>query len=209
MGDNAQEEGVRKVIVAEFVSLDGVVTDPDGAEGTEGGGWAFRHGPVAIAGDKFRLGELFDTGALLMGGVTWRKFAAIWPSRTDEFSTLMNRIPKLVVSRSIAAVDAWSNSALLRGDLVEEVARRKETQVLVVVGSLSVARTLMAHDLVDEYRLLTFPTVVGGGRRLFGDGAAPLHLELEAAERVGPAVLTFYRRPTHSPGHPGREGGVS
>jgi dihydrofolate reductase len=190
---------VHKVIVAEFVSLDGVVTDPDGAEGTEGGGWAFRHGPAAIAGDKFRLGELFDTGALLMGGVTWRKFAGIWPSRTDAFSTLMNRIPKLVVSRSIGALHAWSNSAVLRGDLVEEVTRRKEAQDLVVVGSVSVAHTLMAHDLVDEYRLLTFPTVVGAGRRLFGDGIAPIHLELAAAKPVGPAVLARYRRSTPTP----------
>ena len=86
---------MHQIIAIEFVTLDGVMQDPDGAERTEVGGWAFRYGPAAVAGDKFRLGGLLDTGALLVGRKTWQHFSAIWPSRSDEFSAKMNRIPKL------------------------------------------------------------------------------------------------------------------
>lgn len=196
---------MHRVIVVEFVSLDGVMQDPDGAEHTAGGGWAFRYGPAAVAGDKFRLGAALDTGALLLGRVTWEHFTTIWPSRTDEFSTKMNRIPKLVVSRSLDRVDAWDNSDLVRGDLVDEVVRRKENQDVVVVGSLSVARTLMAHDMVDEYRLLVFPAVLGEGGRLFGDHVAPVELELVTAEPVGPAVFMVYRRGMRSADRKGED----
>jgi dihydrofolate reductase len=188
------EMAMHRVIVIEFASLDGVMQDPDGAEQTKGGGWAFRFGREAVAGDKFRLGEVLDTGALLLGRVTWEHFATLWPSRTDEFSTKMNRIPKLVVSRALDRVDAWDNSELVRGDLVDAVMRRKETQDVVVIGSLSVAQMLAAHDLVDEYRLLVFPTVLGEGSRLFGELVAPFDLELVTAEPVGPAVFMVYRR---------------
>src|SRR5271154_4389881 len=134
-----------RVIVIEFVSIDGVMQDPDGRGGFERGGWAFRYGPEAVAGDKFKLGELFDTGALLLGRQTWQLFAEIWPSRSDAFSSKMNTIPKLVASRTLTRVDAWQNSSLLRHDLLAEVAARKETQDLIVVGSASVAKTLIAH----------------------------------------------------------------
>jgi dihydrofolate reductase len=184
---------VSRVIVIEFVSLDGVMEDPDGSGGTSQGGWAFRYGPESVAGDKFRLGELFDTGALLLGRATWQLFSGIWPTRTDDFSSRMNAIPKLVASRSLDGVDAWNNSTLLAGDLVEEVRRRDQN--LIVAGSASVARTLMEHDLVDEYRLLVFPLVLGAGRRLFEDGGAPIDLELVSAEPVGAAVLQVYARP--------------
>jgi dihydrofolate reductase len=93
------------VIVIEFVSLDGVMQDPDGSDGFEHGGWAFRYGPEAVAGDKFKLRELFDTGALLLGRRTWELFARIWPSREDPFSAKMNAIPKLVASRTLAQVE--------------------------------------------------------------------------------------------------------
>src|SRR3954454_221030 len=103
-----------QLIVIEFVTLDGVMEDPDGSGGSEWGGWAFRHGPEAVAGDKFGLGEVLDTGAMLLGRVTWELFARIWPSRDDEFSRKMNAIPKLVVSRSLDHAEGWSNSTLLR-----------------------------------------------------------------------------------------------
>jgi dihydrofolate reductase len=194
---------MHRVSVVEFVSLDGVMQDPDGAEATKGGGWAFRFGPAPVAGDKVRLGELLDTGALLLGRATWQHFATLWPSRTDEFSTKMNRIRKLVVSRSLERVDEWDNSVLVRGDLVDEVVRRKATQDVVVIGSRSVVRTLMAHDLVDEYRLIVFPTVLGKGSRLFDDHVAPVELELAAAEPVGPAVFMVYRRNGSPASHAG------
>jgi dihydrofolate reductase len=183
-----------KVIVIEFVSVDGVTADPDGREGTAQGGWAFRYGPEAVAGDKFGLGEVMDTGALLLGRRTWQMFAQIWPGRDDEFSAKMNAMPKLVVSRSLDQTDEWQNSSLLRGDLLAEVAERKQTQDLVVTGSASVTRALMARDLVDEYRLLVFPLVIGEGTRLFGDGTAPIGLRLVAAEAVGPTVRLTYAR---------------
>ncbi|HWF25477.1 MAG TPA: dihydrofolate reductase family protein [Solirubrobacteraceae bacterium] len=182
-----------RVIVIEFVSIDGVMQDPDGRGGFDRGGWAFRYGPEAVAGDKFELGELFDTGALLLGRQTWQLFAGIWPSRDDAFSASMNTIPKLVASRTLRGVDEWQNSHLLQGDLLTEVAARKGTQDLIVAGSASVAKTLIAHDLVDEFRLLVFPLVIGTGTRLFEDGT-PVELELISTEQAGAAARLTYQR---------------
>jgi dihydrofolate reductase len=184
-----------RVIVIEFVSLDGVTQDPDGTEGFGPGGWAFRFGPEAVAGDPFCLGGLLDTGALLLGRRTWEMFTRIWPGRDDDFSTKMNAIPKLVVSRSLGQAGAWNNSAVLAGDLPGEVARRKLSQDLLVMGSASVTRALMEHDLVDEYRLRVFPFVLGSGTLLFPDGIAPADLRLVSADTSGPAALLIYRRP--------------
>jgi dihydrofolate reductase len=183
-----------RVIVIEFVSLDGVIQDPDGSDGSPWGGWAFRYGPEAVAGDKFKLEEVLDTGVMLLGQVTWQLFSRIWPSRDDEFSRKMNAIPKLVASRSLSQVGAWSNSTLLRGDLVEEVSKRKQTQDIVVAGSVSIVDALRAHDLIDQYRLLVFPIVLGQGRRLFDQPTRPIGLDLVAAESVGQAVRLVYDR---------------
>jgi dihydrofolate reductase len=185
-----------RVIVIQFVTVDGIVEDPDGSGRTERGGWAFRYGPESVAGDKFKLGEVMESGALLLGRATWQLFSHIWPGRSDDFSTRMNRMPKLVVSRSLERVDEWSNSALLEGDLVDEVPRRKLARDLVVAGSGSVVRTLMEHDLVDEYRLLVFPLVLGEGKRLFPAATAPIALEVVSAERSGAATLLTYQRAT-------------
>ena len=162
-----------RVIVIEFVSLDGVMHDPDGSDGSPQGGWAFRYGPEAIAGDKFGLGEVLDTGALLLGRRTWQLFAKIWPGRDDPFSAKMNAMPKLVVSRSLEQAAEWQNSTVLQGNLVAEIRKRKQAQDIVVTGSASVVHALTAHDLADEYRLLVFPLVLGAGTRLFPDGTAP------------------------------------
>jgi len=184
-----------RVIVIEFVSIDGVMEDPDGRGGFERGGWAFRYGPETVAGDKFRLGELFNTGALLFGRHTWQQFSRLWPTRDDAFSSKMNTIPKLVASRTLTRVDDWENSQLLHGDLVAEVVARKATQDLIVVGSASIAKTLIAHDLVDEFRLMIFPLVIGAGTRLFDDGT-PIALELISTERSGAGALLTYQRAT-------------
>jgi dihydrofolate reductase len=184
-----------RVIVIEFVSLDGVMQDPDGSEGAPQGGFAFRYGPEAVAGDKFRLGEVLDTGTMLLGRRTWQLFARIWPGREDPFSARMNAMPKLVVSRSLEHADRWQNSTVLAGDLATEVGKRKQEQDIVITGSASVVRTLMAHDLVDEYRLLVFPLVLGAGTRLFPDGTGPVNLALVSAETTGPAVRLRYARP--------------
>ena len=178
-----------KIIVAQFVTLDGVVEDPDGSGGTPSGGWAFRHGPEAVAGDKFRLGPLLETGVNILGRTTWALFASLFPQRTDDFSRRLTAMDKLVASRSLDRVDAWANSTLLRGDLVAEVERRRATQDVVVTGSGSIVDALMAHELVDQYRLLVFPTVLGKGRKLFDAAGAPLDLRLVASEGAGGGVL--------------------
>lgn len=181
-----------RVIVIEFVTLDGVMHDPDGSDGSPRGGWAFRYGPQATAGDKFGLGEVLDTGAMLLGRRTWQLFAKIWPGRDDPFSAKMNAMPKLVVSRSLEHAAGWQNSTVLPGDLATEVQKRKQAHDIMITGSVSVVRTLMAHDLVDEYRLLVFPLVLGEGARLFPDGTAPVNLALVSAQTVGPAVRLIY-----------------
>jgi dihydrofolate reductase len=180
------------VVVIQFVTVDGIVSDPDGSAGTPSGGWAFRYGPETVAGDKFRLGSVLDEGVMLLGRTTWQLFSTLWPARTDPFSVRMNAVPKLVASRTLTDTSAWVNSEVVSGDLLDAV--KNERRDVVVTGSLSVVHTLMAADLVDEYRLLTFPTVLGAGLRLFPDGAAPAQLECLVAEQAGAAVLARYRR---------------
>ncbi|POX45893.1 dihydrofolate reductase family protein [Streptomyces sp. Ru72] len=180
------------VIVIEFVSLDGIVSDPDGSGGTPGGGWAFRHGPGTVAGDKFRLGSALDDGVLLLGRTTWQLFSRIWPGRDDPFARRMNAVPKLVVSRSLTSTSAWENSRVVDGSLIDAV--KREERDVIIAGSVSVVRALMAGELIDEYRLLTFPTVLGTGQRLFPDGGPRVDLECRSAERAGAAVLVRYRR---------------
>ena len=180
------------VIVIEFITLDGIVSDPDGSGGTPTGGWAFRHGPETVAGDKFRLGSVLDDGAMLLGRTTWQLFSRLWPGRSDPLSARMNAVPKLVVSRTLTDTSAWANSQVVKGDLLDVV--RRERRDLVVTGSLSVVSALMAADLIDEYRLLTFPTVLGTGRPLFPDGSPAAELACRSAEQTGAAVLTRYAR---------------
>ncbi|GLY71608.1 dihydrofolate reductase family protein [Amycolatopsis taiwanensis] len=178
------------VIVIEFITLDGIVSDPDGSAGTPTGGWAFRHGPETVAGDKFRLGSTLDDGVLLLGRSTWQLFSRIWPRREDPFSARMNAAPKLVATRTLSDTTAWANSKVVDGDLIDVV--KREQRDVVITGSLSVVHALMAEDLIDEYRLLTFPTVLGTGRRLFPTDTSPAYLECLSAEQVGAAVLSRY-----------------
>jgi dihydrofolate reductase len=183
------------VIVIQFITLDGVTQDPDGSEGFKHGGWAFRFGPQAVAGDKFKLGALLDSGTLLLGRRTWQLFAGLWPSRTDEFSGKMNAIRKLVASRTLERVDAWNNSTLLAGDVVDEVRRRKSSEDLIVIGSDSLVRLLREYDLIDEYRLQVFPIVLGDGRRLFPEGTDQTSFETLGVEQSGAATLIRLGRP--------------
>lgn len=180
---------MHQVIVAQFVSLDGVVTDPDGSGGTPNGGWAFRHGPGPVSGDKFGLGPVLDTGVKLLGRTTWELFAQIFPQRDDEFSRRLTAMDKLVVSGTLRSTDRWANSTLLRGDLVAEVARLVETRDVVVTGSGSVVDQLVAADVVDQYRLLVFPVLLGKGRRLFDGVDSAADLSLVSTEYAGGGVL--------------------
>ena len=180
---------MHKVIVAQFVSLDGVTDDPDGSAGTPHGGWAFRYGPGPVSGDKFALGPVLDTGVKLLGRATWELFAGLFPARDDEFSRRLTAMDKLVASRTLTDVDRWANSTLLDGDLVGTVRARARHQDVLVTGSGSVVDQLVAHDVVDEFRLLVFPLVLGKGRRLFDGAAAALDLELVSSVDAGSGVL--------------------
>ncbi|MEU6194575.1 dihydrofolate reductase family protein [Streptomyces sp. NPDC047061] len=180
------------VVVIQFTTLDGIVSDPDGSEGTPYGGWLFRFGREEITGDRFGLGRTLDEGVVLLGRSTWEAFARLWPGRDDPFSARLNAAPKLVASRTLTDVSAWTNSRLLDGDLLDAV--KTEQRDVVVMGSLGVVHALADAGLVDEYRLLTFPTVLGTGRPLFPAGGPPAELECLAAERAGALVLTRYRR---------------
>ncbi|HEY1488870.1 MAG TPA: dihydrofolate reductase family protein [Micromonosporaceae bacterium] len=178
------------VIAIQFITLDGIVSDPDGSDGTPTGGWAFRQGPETVAGDKFRLGRVMDDGVMLQGRTTWQLFSRLWPGRDDPFAARLNAMPKLVATRTLTDASAWANSQILDGDLVDAV--KHERRDVIITGSLSVVHALMAEDLIDEYRLLTFPTILGTGRRLFPAGGPPTYLECRSAEPVGAAVLTQY-----------------
>ena len=141
---------------------DGIVSDPDGTGGTKTGGWAFRHGPETVAGDKFRLGSALDDGVMLLGRTTWQLYSRLWPERDDPFSMRMNAVPKLVASRTLTDTSAWANSRVIDGDVVDVV--KRERRDMIITGSRSVVHSLMAEDLVDDYRLLTFPCRVRSQR---------------------------------------------
>jgi dihydrofolate reductase len=180
------------VVVVEFITLDGIVSDPDGSGGSQAGGWAFRHGPEAVAGDPFRLGRVLDEGVLLLGRKTWEMFSRIWPGRDDPFSARMNAAPKLVATRTLTGASAWANSQAVDGDIIDAVKRQQRD--VITMGSLSIVHMLMANDLIDEYRLLTFPAILGTGQRLFRADGPPADLELVSAGQAGTAVLARYRR---------------
>ena len=184
-----------KVIVSEFVSVDGVMEDPGGAEGFERGGWAlkFERGPE---GDRFKLDEVLESEALLLGRVTYQGFAQAWPSRTDEvgFADKMNSMPKFVVSSTLKAAE-WKNSRVIKGNVAEEVSKLKQ-QVrgdLLVNGSAQLVDTLTQHRLVDEYRLMVFPVLLGKGKRLFKDGSAMTALRLVQAKPAGACQILIYQ----------------
>ena len=185
-----------RLVVTEFLTVDGVIEDPGGAEGFEHGGWSMQFFDDEIA--KFKLDELLATDALLLGRVTYEGFAAAWPSRTDEagFADRMNSLPKFVVSTTLEKAD-WNNSTLIKGNVAEEVSKLKEQpgQDIVVHGSGELVQTLMRHDLVDEYRLMVQPIVLGSGKRLFGEGSRTSVLRLADTKTFGPGVVVlFYER---------------
>jgi dihydrofolate reductase len=187
---------MRRIVVTEFLTLDGVMEDPGGAEKFERGGWAFQfeRGPE---GDKFKVDELFASDAALLGRVTYLEFASAWPSRTGEFADKMNGMPKYVVSRTLEHAD-WNNSTLIKSNIVKEVSRLKAMpgQDILVAGSAQLVNTLMQHDLVDEFRLMVFPVVLGKGKRLFNDGSKMHALRLVEAKPVGSAgVITLIYHP--------------
>ncbi len=184
-----------KIVVTEFVSLDGVIEAPGGGEEYEHAGWTF-----AIArgdeGDQFKLDETMNSEALLLGRVTYEGFAAAWPRMRGEFADKFNGMPKYVVSSTLQDPD-WNNTTVLAGDVVEEVAALRERLdgKIVVHGSAQLVQTLIEHGLVDELRLMLFPVVLGRGKRLFGETSDKRRLRLPDSRTVGDgvAILTYAR----------------
>jgi dihydrofolate reductase len=187
---------VGRIVVTEFVSLDGVMEDPGGSEGTKHAGWSFEISR-GEEGDKFKLDETMGSDALLLGRVTYEGFAEAWPSREGDFADKFNTMPKYVVSSTLQNPQ-WSNSTVLSGDLVEEVTRIRDEHDgdVVVHGSARLVQGLLENDLVDELRLMVFPVVLGSGKRLFGETSDKRRLELTSAKAVGEGVeILVYGRP--------------
>ena len=182
-----------KLVVTEYISLDGVIEAPGGGEDFVHAGWTFRitRGPE---GDAFKLDETRNSDALLFGRVTYEGMAAVWPQMDGEFADLFNNLPKFVVSDTLSDA-SWNNTEVLTGDLranIENVKGRFAGDI-VVHGSARLVQALLELDLVDELRLMLFPIVLGSGKRLFADANSAKRLGLTSSTTVGDgiAVLTY------------------
>jgi dihydrofolate reductase len=185
---------LRKVVVSEFVSLDGVMEDPR---------WTFRF--RGEEGEAFKFEELSTSDALLLGRVTYEGFAAAWPRMTEsagEYADMMNGYPKYVVSTTLQEPLEWNNSTLIKGNVAEEVLRLKQQsgKDILVFGSGVLVNTLMRDDLIDELRLMVFPIVIGSGRRLFGDGSDTKVLRLAETKTLGSGIVVLSYRPARDEG---------
>jgi len=192
-----QEITMGKLVVTEFISLDGIIEDPGGSEGSEHGGWSFRH--PAPDGEQFKGDELRDSDVQLLGRVTYEGFAAAWPAMeeaTGDYGKKMNAMPKVVVSTTLTE-PTWNNTTIISGNVADEVARLKAQYDgdILVQGSATLVQTLAEHGLVDEYRLMVHPVVLGTGKRLFSGSAAGTDLQLVDSRKVGPDVLLLVYRP--------------
>jgi dihydrofolate reductase len=185
-----------KLVVTEFISVDGVFEDPGGAEGYEHGGWTFEY-DRGQEGNAFKLDELMEAEAQLLGRVTYEGFAEAWPAREGPFADKLNSDPKYVVSNTIED-PAWQNTTVISGDVAGEIAKLKgRTEgVILVAGSGTLVQALLRADLVDELRLMVFPTVLGRGKRLFPEGIERLKLTLAESRQVGSdgVQVQVYRR---------------
>jgi dihydrofolate reductase len=184
-----------QIVVTEFISLDGVVEDPGGAEDFKHSGWSFEI-PRGDEGEKFKLDETMGSDALLLGRVTYEGFVKAWPSRTGEFADKFNSMPKYVVSSTLSDPE-WTNTTVLDGDLADAVAevRDRHDRDVVVHGSVQLVQELLERDLVDELRLMVFPVVLGSGKRLFGETSDKKRLRLADSRTVGEGVaILVYRR---------------
>jgi dihydrofolate reductase len=183
---------MRRIVVSEFLSLDGVMEDPGGAEGFAHGGWSFRFPDPA--GMSYKLEEVRGHDALLLGRRTYEGFAAAWPSMSDEvgFADKMNSMPKFVVSTTLTEL-SWNNSTLIAPEAIAELKLGPGGDILVF-GSASIVALLAEQGLIDEYRLMVFPIVLGSGRRLFAPSPQPTTLRLEDCTQLesGTLILTYH-----------------
>jgi dihydrofolate reductase len=196
---------VARLVVTEYISVDGVVEAPSGEEEFERVGWTdgFSRGPE---GDQFKVDETMASDAQLLGRITYESFAPVWPQYEGEFADKFNSMPKYVVSSTLKNPE-WNNTTVLDGDVIDEVAWLKQQyeRDIVVHGSGQLAQTLIEHDLVDALHLLVYPVIVGAGKRLFDGTSAPKRLRLAETRTFGDGVhLLVYER-TDSPS-PARRG---
>jgi len=184
-----------RIVVTEFVSLDGIIEAPGGGEDYRHAGWTFEI-DRGEEGDKFKLEELIEADAQLLGRVTYEGFAAAWPTMEDEagFAEKMNAMPKYVVSSTLREAE-WNNTTVLGGDVAEEVAKlkREVDGTILVAGSARLVQALVEHDLLDELRLMVFPVLLGTGKRLFGEVSEKKPLRLTGSRTLGDgiALLTY------------------
>lgn len=182
-----------KLVVTEYITLDGVIEAPGGGEDFAHAGWTFRinRGPE---GDAFKFDETRNSDALLFGRVTYDGMAALWPHMTGDFADLFNGLPRFVVSNTLENA-TWNNTKVLRGNLKDNIEQVKTRFAgdIVVHGSARLVRALLNLDLVDELRLMQFPIVLGSGKRLFGDTDEPKRFRLTSTRSVGEgiAILTY------------------
>jgi dihydrofolate reductase len=186
-----QEKKMGKLVVSQFITMDGVAEAP-GNEDFERGGWSSKFS-FGAEGAKFKYDEAMTSGALLLGRVTYEGFSKAWPSRTGEFADKYNGMPKYVVSTTLKEPE-WNNTTVIAGDVVQAVSKLKRdvSGDVLVNGSIRLVHSLIEHDLVDEYRLMIFPVILGAGKRLFEKTSAPVDFKLTDTRRAGDtAVLTF------------------
>ena len=180
---------MRRVVATEYMTLDGVMESPNK--------WSFQFWNEEAA--RFKLDELFASDALLLGRVTYEGFAAAWPSMTDEagFADRMNSLPKYVVSSTLDGL-TWNNSRLIKGDIANAVSQLKQEsgEDILLAGSADLLNTLREHDLVDEYRIMLYPIIVGSGKRLFTDVTDTTALKLVDTKRFTSGVLVLCYEPT-------------
>jgi dihydrofolate reductase len=182
-----------KVVVSQFITIDGVIEDPGGSEGLDRGGWAFKfdRGPE---GDQFKMDEVMQADALLLGRVTYEGFAEAWPTREGDFADKFNTMAKYVVSSTIGEPE-WNNSTVISpDDIADEVAKLKEQDGgdILVNGSAQLVAALAEHGLVDEYRLMVFPVILGSGKRLVPEGSDATALKLVDTKPAGDCVILMF-----------------
>jgi dihydrofolate reductase len=185
-----------RIVVSQYVSVDGVIEDPVGMEGSGLGDWIgpYKRGPE---GDRFKHEELFACDAVLLGRLTYDGFAAVWPTLNDPdgFAARMNSLPKFVVSTTLERAE-WNNTTIIAQDVANEVAglKAKPGRDIVVYGSGQLVQSLIQHDLVDEYRLMVYPVALGRGKRLFGEGSG-VKLTLTDTRQFGDGIVLLCYEP--------------
>jgi dihydrofolate reductase len=191
---------MRRIVATEFLSLDGVMEDPGGSEGTKHGGWSFKFSDPD--GMKFKLDETLAHDALLLGRVTYEEFAQAWPGRTDEagFADKMNSMHKYVVSNTLTD-PSWGPATVIGGDVAGQVRVLKggDGGDILVAGSATLVRSLLGAGLIDELRLMVFPIVLGSGKRLFGETAEATTLRRTAEQPLGSGAVILTYEPEPEP----------